>query len=168
MRNVMPELVERCCEVRDWSQRRLAEHLGVSEGTVSDWARGVSVPGPESREKLARSLTSVQAVRLPPVESFEGDTRALKHVAVEKCRECPYWDNLGICDGGGVARERPGEYADSIPEWCPLPELEVSDDPTRITHTDLSRWFMWGVGAGCAFSLFVYLMLDFLFVGGWL
>ncbi len=40
-------------EERDWSQELLARRLGVGQGTVSNWERGLKVPQPRTRLRLA-------------------------------------------------------------------------------------------------------------------
>jgi len=41
---------------RGWNQAELARRLGKNSGTISLWARGVSVPTPESCEQIADVL----------------------------------------------------------------------------------------------------------------
>ncbi len=40
-------------EERDWSQELLARRLGVGQGTVSNWERGLKVPQPRTLLRLA-------------------------------------------------------------------------------------------------------------------
>ncbi len=40
-------------EERDWSQEILARRLGVGQGTVSNWERGLKVPQPRTLLRLA-------------------------------------------------------------------------------------------------------------------
>ncbi len=40
-------------EERDWSQDQLARRLGVGQGTVSNWERGLKVPQPRTLTRLA-------------------------------------------------------------------------------------------------------------------
>ena len=53
-----------------WSQRQIAEALGVSEGAVSQWRRRAREGGPEAlqqrpRPGAPRRLTADQLARLP-------------------------------------------------------------------------------------------------------
>src|SRR5437660_375120 len=51
-------------ELRGWSQQYLAEQLEVADtSTVSRWERGIAIPRPHYRRKLAELFqTSVQAL----------------------------------------------------------------------------------------------------------
>ena len=40
-------------EERNWSQDLLARRLGVGQGTVSNWERGLKVPQPRTLRRLA-------------------------------------------------------------------------------------------------------------------
>ena len=40
-------------QARGWSQEQLARRLGMEQGAVSKWERGVAVPHPRTRQRLA-------------------------------------------------------------------------------------------------------------------
>ncbi len=40
-------------QARGWTQDQLARRLGVEQGAVSKWERGVAVPHPRTRKRLA-------------------------------------------------------------------------------------------------------------------
>jgi transcriptional regulator with XRE-family HTH domain len=52
----MPDLAQRRRRLR-WSQRRLAEQIGVTESRVGQWEKGAPVP-PEQRERIECELAS--------------------------------------------------------------------------------------------------------------
>ena len=79
---------------RGWSQRQIAEALGVSEGTVSQWMRRARNSGPEALRHrpppgARRRLTAEQLARLPTLlhqgpeaYGFRGDVWTRSRIAV--------------------------------------------------------------------------------------
>ena len=54
---------------RGWSQMELALRLGLSQGTISDWERGLAVPRPKMQVRLAELFgVSVERIALGPAE----------------------------------------------------------------------------------------------------
>lgn len=43
-------------ERKDWSQQRLADHLGVDQGTVSKWENDKGVPSGPARKLLEQFM----------------------------------------------------------------------------------------------------------------
>lgn len=54
-----------------WTQRRLAEAVGVREATVSGWANGTR-PRPEQMDKIAKATANA----VPVMSWFESDEAA--------------------------------------------------------------------------------------------
>ena len=79
---------------RGWSQRQIAEALGVSEGAVSQWMRRARNSGPEALRHrpppgARRRLTAEQLARLPTLlhqgpeaYGFRGDVWTRSRIAV--------------------------------------------------------------------------------------
>jgi putative transcriptional regulator len=66
-------------QARGWSQMELALRLGLSQGTISDWERGLMVPRPKMQLRLADLFgVSVEQIALA----------ACRREAVG-ARECP-------------------------------------------------------------------------------
>jgi len=60
---------------RNWSQKKLAEYIGVNQSTVSRWENGIPLRGPAL--KILQSL--LEDIPRPPVsEAQGGDERAEK------------------------------------------------------------------------------------------
>lgn len=51
-----PSDIKAARKLLDLTQRNLADMLGVSRGSVSDWERGRSSPGPENLRRLTALL----------------------------------------------------------------------------------------------------------------
>jgi transcriptional regulator with XRE-family HTH domain len=55
----LPEWLARFREGKGWSQKRMAEFLGVDEATISGWERGEHTPTRKSVEKIETALAEV-------------------------------------------------------------------------------------------------------------
>ena len=69
MVEIMMKTIRQLREERDWSQDLLAQRLGVGQGTVSNWERGIKVPKPRTLTRLAELFdVSVEEIAVEQAE----------------------------------------------------------------------------------------------------
>lgn len=56
---LLPQAIRTAREKRNWTQTELAGKLGVSQGTISFWERGVETPSLEHQVKLVTNLPEI-------------------------------------------------------------------------------------------------------------
>jgi transcriptional regulator with XRE-family HTH domain len=55
----LPKAIYGARQRREWTQAELAERLGVSQGTISFWERGVETPSLEHQVRLVTILPEI-------------------------------------------------------------------------------------------------------------
>lgn len=140
-------------EIRGWSQQHLAEKLGVTDkSTVSRWERGIAVPQPHYREKLAEIFqTSIQELglfkgseepaskpfyKMPrPPTSLVGREQELEEIQTRLFLQNAQL--LTLLGTGGVGKTRVGiEVASRIGQYFPdglcFVPLATVNDPALV------------------------------------
>jgi len=56
---LLPEAIRQARRRRDWTQTELAQQLGVSQGTISFWERGIEAPSLEHQVQLVILLPEI-------------------------------------------------------------------------------------------------------------
>lgn len=83
------ELIRRLRQERSWTQRQLADQLGVSDKAVSKWERGLGFPDPSLLSFLAEIFEIEPGILLSgDLEENESMGGNMKHLSFYVCPSC--------------------------------------------------------------------------------
>ena len=131
-------LLKRIRAAQRWAQAQLAEKLGVTQGQVSLWERGVSTPSRSSRERIQALLEGMPDIELPNLEVEERPEHWRQRLLALRQRRL--WSQTQLAQEVGVTRQAVSQWeaGATIPAYLMRSRIADLEKEAGIDEDDLA------------------------------